>query len=114
MPIIRSSARASPGPRHRPPWQPPGDSCVGQRWGVHKGTFQVLKPCKPTLVHSSALRYCQAALWSFPRCLGNEMPTQVAHSKVEEPERTMPDCSKPSSVPLEAFYGPSLGKHGPH
>ena len=42
------------------------------------------------------------------------MPIQVVHSKVQELERTMPDHSKPSTVPLEAFYGPGLGKHKSH
>lgn len=82
--------------------------------GLDELTSQVPKSYKPILGHSSAPRHCQASLWSFPRCLGNERPTHVIHSKVQEPERTMPDCSKLSSVSLEAFYGPSLGKHEPH
>lgn len=111
----RAGVRRGGGIRTDP--RPPQGSLAWTGWGwgcAGTLTSQVPKPGKPILVHSSAPRDCQASLWSFPRCLGNELPTRVAHSKVEEPERTMPDCSKPSSVPLEAFYGPSLGKHGPH
>lgn len=82
-------------------------------WGQEKWTSQAPKPCKPILVHFLCLRHCQASLRSFPRCPGNERPTQVVHSKAQEPERTMPNCSELSSVSLEAFYGPSLGKHDP-
>ena len=83
-------------------------------WGLDKLTPQVPKSYKPNFVHSSAPRPCQASLWSFPRCLGKEMPIQVVHSEVQELERTMPDHAKPSTVPLEAFYGPGLGKHKSH
>lgn len=38
---------------------------------------------------------------------------RVVHSKVQQPERTVPHSSASSSVPLEAFYGPAWVNRGP-
>lgn len=92
--------------------QPAGGPCVGL--GIGQADFS----CPQALQTHPCPLFCSGVLPSFPlefsKVLGNEMPTQAAHSKVEELEWTMSDCSKLSSVPLEALYGPSLGKHGPH
>jgi hypothetical protein len=59
------------------------------------------------LVHSLPPKLSQASLLSVPGCLGNEMPTQVVHSKVLKLERTMCRMPSPAEFHMGHFMGPA-------